>query len=321
MITVLVHRDGVTQQAPKVEPAWLAADAPERVWVDISRPEDADRLLLESVFHFHELAIEDALADIHHPKIETYDNLLYLILHGIAASEGTNDFVTQDVDFFLGRNFLVTVHSGPSRSIETELAVCHRHPDILAEGPASLLHRIVDRIVDHYVPEVEKLENDLANIEQVVFEEANVNPMRALLELKTNIAALRRVTVPQRDAIGRLARREFPQISEALTYRFRDVYDHLVRITEESVFMQDRVTSLLDAHLSNQSNRLNRVMKVLTVIATIFMPLTVLTGLYGMNVDLPLFPGSPAAQFWWICTGMLALSGSMLWIFRRQGWL
>jgi magnesium transporter len=134
-------------------------------------------------------------------------------------------------------------------------------------------------------------------------------------------ASLRRVALPQRDAVGRLARREFPQISEAVGYRFRDVHDHLVRLTDEAVFLQDRVTGLLDAYLSNQSNRLNQVMKVLTVIATIFMPLTVLTSMYGMNVPLPLFPGGPDVQFWWVCGVMLASSGLMLWCFRRMRWL
>jgi magnesium transporter len=154
-----------------------------------------------------------------------------------------------------------------------------------------------------------------------VFEAPGPNPLRDLLVLKRDIAALRRVALPQRDAVGRLARREFPEISEALAYRFRDVYDHLVRFTDEAVFLQDSVTGLLDAHLSNQSNRLNQVMKVLTVIATIFMPLTVLTGMYGMNVGLPAFPGGQAVQFWWIAGLMLGLSLVMLAFFRRMRWL
>jgi magnesium transporter len=141
------------------------------------------------------------------------------------------------------------------------------------------------------------------------------------LQLKRDIASLRRVALPQRDSIGRLARREFAHIPEAMTYRFRDVYDNLVRLNEEAMFLQDRVTTLLDAYLSAQSNRLNQVMKVLTVIATIFMPLTVLTGLYGMNVRLARFPGSDPAQFWWIMGIMLVTSVGMLWIFRRMRWL
>ncbi len=321
MKTILVHRDGVTRPADAVDPAWLTPEAPEMVWVDIQDPGEVERRLLLDVFHFHELAVEDAISEVHHPKIETYDNMLYLILHGIESVKRHKGILTHDIDFFLGRNFLVTVHRAPSRSIDEELAVCARHEHLLAEGPGSVLHRIVDRLVDHYSPEVDRLEERIEAIERDVFARPARNPLKEILKLKAEVASLRRVALPQRDAVARLARREFPQISEGLGYRFRDVYDHLVRLTDEAIFLQDRVSGLLDAHLANTSNRLNQVMKVLTVIATIFMPLTVLTGMYGMNVTLPHFPGGTGSQFWWVFGIMAAVSGSMLWLFRRLEWL
>jgi magnesium transporter len=289
--------------------------------MDIMEPSADDRRLLTDLFHFHELAVEDALSEIHHPKIESYDGFLYLILHGIVAGQDHRGFVTQDVDFFLGRNYLVTVHHAPSRSIAQQLEVCIRHAGVLAEGPPSLLHRIVDAMVDHYRPEVDELEERLEELERVVFEEPHRNPLRDILSLKQDVASLRRITLPERDAVGRLARREFPQIPDRLAYQFRDVYDHLVNLTDEAVSFQDRVTGLLDAYLSSQSNRMNQVMKVLTVIATIFMPLTVLTGMWGMNVALPHFPGGDPTQFWWLFAVMLASSIGMLWVFRKMGWL
>lgn len=321
MITIFVHRDGVTRQAERVDPAWLTPQAPETVWVDLEAPGAPERAILTDVFGFHELAVEDAMEEIHHPKIESYENFLYLILHGIQAKKRKGGFETHDVDFFLGRNFLVSVHHQPSRSIDALRGMCGKHAHVIGEGPGALLHRIVDRMVDHYGPEVDGLETRLERIEAQVFSSAQRNPLREILSLKADIASLRRVTLPQRDAIGRLARREFAQIPDALTYRFRDVFDHFVRLTEEAVFLQDRVTGLLDAHLSMQSNRLNQVMKVLTVIATIFMPLTVLTGMFGMNVDLPLFPGGRVQQFWWVSGIMAALTAGMLWVFRRMDWL
>ena len=124
--------------------------------------------------------------------------------------------------------------------------------------------------------------------------------VREILDLKRQVSALRRITIPQRDVIGRLARREFVDISTEMSFRFRDVYDHLVRINDEAMMLQDRITGVLEAHLSNVSNRLNEVMKVLTVVSTIFMPLTLLSGIWGMNVPLPHFPGGEAAQFWWV---------------------
>ena len=256
-------------------------------WVDIEHAEAEDARLLRDSFGFHELAVEDALSEIHHPKIEHYDKFLYLILHGIVADKSAAGFCTQDIDFFLGANYLVTIHSQPSRSISQQQEVCVRHGSVFSEGPPALLHRIVDAMVDHYRPEVDRLEERLEEVERLVFEEPRTNPLRAILMLKQDVASLRRITLPERDAIGRLARREFAEIPDSLAYQFRDVYDHLVNIVDEAVSFQDRVTGLLDAHLSSQSNRLNQVMKVLTVISTIFMPLTVLTGMWGMNMALP----------------------------------
>lgn len=321
MLTVLVQNDGRVERADAVDPAWLRPESTAVVWADLEGPVESDRGLLSGVFGIHELAVEDALQEIHHPKIESYDGLLYLILHGITAANGAGGFDTQDVDFFLGRNFLVTVHHGPSRSIAAEHQACQRRPDIFLDGPAGLCHRIVDRLVDHYAPEVDAIEERLEAIEETVFDRPWHSPLKELLGVKRDIAALRKVALPQRDAIGRLARREFSQITEPLVYRFRDVYDQLVRISDQAILLQDRATSLVDAHLSNQSNRLNQVMKVLTVISTIFMPLTVLTGMWGMNVALPTLPGGGPVQFWWVAGVMLTIIAAMLIAFRRMKWL
>ena len=135
------------------------------------------------------------------------------------------------------------------------------------------------------------------------------------------MSALRRIAIPQRDVIGRLARREFTDISSEMAYRFRDVYDHIVRLNDEAMMLQDRITGVLEAHLSNVSNRLNEVMKVLTVVSTIFMPLTLLSGIWGMNIGLPHFPGGPEVQFGWVIGIMVVLSGGMLTVLRVKRWI
>jgi len=127
--------------------------------------------------------------------------------------------------------------------------------------------------------------------------------------------------IPQRDVVGRLARREFPQISNEMAYRFRDVYDHLVRYSDEATMFQDRVTGILEGYLSAISNRLNRVMKVLTVVSTIVLPMTVLTGLWGMNVPLPHFAGGEGLQFWWVVGIMMVITVVMLAVFRWKRWI
>jgi magnesium transporter len=321
LITVYRSQNGSTQSVDRVDPAWLKPGSGVWVWVDLSAPTPEDARLLSDVFHFHELAIEDALSEIHHPKVESYGDHLYLILHGINFRESEQCFSTQDVDFFLGEQFLVTVHPGISRSLSEMRDVCSRNAHALGEGPAALLHRIVDTMVDHYRPEIDKLEERLDTLEAEIFERPDARLAKQILDFKSDVSSLRRIVLPQRDLVGRLARREFPLVSEPIAYRFRDVHDNLVRLVDEAMFFQDRVTSLLDAHLSQVSNQLNNVMKVLTIIATVFMPLTFITGLYGMNVPLPHFGLGEDQFFWGLVSVMLVISGAMLVVFRRQGWL
>lgn len=321
MLTVLVNLQGSVRKVTMLDPAWLKPDSTASLWVDLAAPSIEEASILKTIFQFHDLSIEDALSESHHPKVETYGSYLYVILHGIDFEAAKHRFATHDTDFFLGANYLVTVHDGTSRSIASLRDICQRNEHLLAQGPVSLLHRIVDTMVDNYGPEVEKLADRLEQLEQQVFDEPNANLVRPILGLKRDVASLRRVVLPERDVVGRLARREFAVISEPMSYRFRDVHDHLVRLTDESMLFHDRLSSLLDAHLTSVSTRLNQVMKVLTVIATIFMPLTVLTGMWGMNVTLPAFPGGEPLQFWWLAGIMLVVTGAMLWLFRLRRWL
>jgi magnesium transporter len=321
VISIYVHHHGETTTAPQVDPAWLEPSSNVTLWVDVAAPGAEEGRLLSDVFRFHPLSVEDALSAIHHPKIEPYPGYLYLILHGIDFDNREGGFETRDIDFFLGRNYLVTVHDGHSRSIARLKDICNQHEHVLAEGPAALLHRIVDMMVDNYRPEIDALEEQIDELEETAVFGHRPHLVRQILALKRDLASLRRVVLPQRDAVGRLARREFPQINDEITYRFRDVYDHFVRMSEEAILFQDRITSILEAHLASISNRLNIVMKVLTVISTIFLPLTVLTGMWGMNIPLPMLPGSDTAQFWWVAAMMAAIAAAMLIVFWWKRWM
>jgi magnesium transporter len=320
LITVFVYRSGRTERVAAVDPAWLGPSSGVLFWVDLADPTPEQARILTDVFHFHELAVEDALSTLQYPKLEAYDGFLYLVLHGIDFRARKHEFTTHDLDFFLGRNFLVTVHDGHRRSVAQVRDHCDRNGHLLARagGRAPPDCRFPDRSLQ---TEVDELEERLDHLETEVFSNPRPAVVRKILALKRDIASLRRIALPQRDAVGRLARREFEMIPQEFAYGFRDIYDHLVRITDEGLIFQDRVTGVLEAHFSNVSNRLNEVMKVLTVIATIFMPLTVLTGAFGMNVPLPVFSGGPAMQFWWLTGIMLVGGGIMLWLFRRQEWM
>jgi magnesium transporter len=320
LINVLVHQNGRTRTAERVELEWLDPASGATLWVDLMAPGDAERRLLSDVFRFHQLSVDDAVSALQFPKIESYQGYLYVVLHGIVAKPQQTHFATRDVDFFLGHNYLVTVHDGESRSISAISDVCSRHEHILREGPVSLMHRIVDTMIDNYRPVFEEIESRIGRLEEHAFA-GQERLSRHVVKLKRDVASMRRVLVPQRDAIGRLARREFSVISDEMTYRFRDVYDHVVRLTEEAILFQDRITGIFEVNLSAVSHRLNQVMKLLTVMSTIFLPLTVLTGMWGMNVPLPHFPGDTEAQFWWVGGIMVALIAGMLVFFWRNKWI
>jgi magnesium transporter len=321
LTSIFVHRNGRTEPVTSLDRAWLNPTSAVVIWVDIATPSAPESLILSDTFGFHPLSVEDAMSALEFPKVEAYDGYLYVVLHGLAYTKGDEGFKTHDIDFFLGRNFLVTVHDGTSRSIQEICDYCPRNNNVLGDGPVALLHRIVDRMVDRYLPEIEEFEEWMDEIEEAVFGTPSPDIVRDILDLKRQVSALRRIAIPQRDVIGRLARREFTDISSEMAFRFRDVYDHVVRINDGAMMLQDRITGVLEAHLSNVNNRLNQVVKVLTVVTTTLMPLTLLSGLWGMNVPLPHFPGGEAVQFWWVVGLMLALTLGMLALFRRMRWI
>ena len=249
------------------------------------------------------------------------DGYLYAILHGIDFQADEGEFATHDVDFFVGPTYLVTVHNGHSRSVADMHENASRNPKIMGEGPVALFHRIIDAMVDHYGPEVQKLDDRLEHLENAVFDDPTPEVVRAILHMKRQVGGLRRIIMPQRDVIARLARRDFVNVSTDMSFRFRDVYDQLQRLADDAAMFQDRISGILDAYLTNVSNKLNEVMKVLTIVSTIFMPPTLVAGIYGMNVHLPQFAGGEPVQFWWLFGIMLGVISLMLAFYRSRRWI
>lgn len=320
MIRFFVHRGGQTELFDRLDSAWLSPDSGVVVWADVAEPSEADGKILREDFGLHELAVEAAFQRETNPKVEPYDRYLYIVLHGINFDAIEHRFDTHETDFFLSKKFLVTVHDGKRRSIAHISDLCTRAQHVLGEGTVALLHRIVDTMVDHYRPEVDELETRLDVIEQHVIETPTESKTAEILAIKRDITTLRRIVIPQRDVVGRLARREFDLIGQEMAYRFRDVYDQFAHMAEDAIVFQDRVTSILDAHLASVSNRLADVSKVIAVIAALFGPLTVITGLFGMNVPLPSLFGNPQYQFWEII-GMMVVSSALMFVwFKNKGW-
>ena len=321
MIAYYVHREGRTERLDALDPAWVTPESGVRVWADVTEPTEMDGRVLETVFGLHPLAVQDAIETVNNPKVEMFAGVLHAVLHGIDFQSDTDTFDTHDTDFFLTRSYLITVHDGKRRSIQRVHELCLQNQAVLGEGPAALMHRIVDTMVDHYRPEVEELEERLDQIEEQVLEQPSGDLTRQILAVKRDIAQLRRIVLPQRDAVGRLGRREFEIIDQEMSYRFRDVYDALVRLSDDATIFQERVTGILDAHLAAISNRLAMSSQRLAAVATIFGTLTVLSGIYGMNVPLPLLGGSEGMEFWWILGLMAAITIVLYVLFKRAEWL
>jgi magnesium transporter len=321
MIHYYVYRDGVTRQLETIDAAWLQPGSKVRVWADVQEPTPADGEVLRTLFKIHPLAVQDALEALQHPKVETFPGLLYVVLHGINFKPESDQFDTHDTDFFVTREFLVTVHDGKRRSIEQICRLCVDNDLVLREGTVALMHRIVDRMIEHYRPEVEELEQWLNDIENSVLDKPSNEHTREILTIKRDIASMRRIVLPQRDVVGRLSRREFEIIDQEMSYRFRDVFDQLVRLSDEAMIFQERVTGILDAHLASISNQLALSSQHLAAVATIFGTLTVLTGLYGMNVRLPLVDEGSPWPFWGILALGAVITIGIYVLFRRKRWL
>lgn len=237
---------------------------------------------LRQEFGFHPLAIEDVLTRHQRPKIDVYPDHYFLVVYRIGADTG-GDVLLQELDFFIGHNFLVVTHDSEIPFLDEVFERFRRAPE--KKSVSRLLYQILDAIVDEYFPFVDAIAERTGEIEDAIFHEFEAAELEKVLALKRDLALLRRVVGPERDTINVLLRRDPPVIEPGEVFYFQDVYDHLVRVTDSIDTYRDLLSGSLDAFLSIQNNRLSEVVKKLTVISVIFLPLTFLTGFFGMNFE------------------------------------
>ena len=290
-------------------------------WIDLEDPTVKEATILEDPFHFHPLAIEDCLSEVHHPKIDDFDTYIFAILHGIRFDAPTDSFITRELDIFLGPNYLITHHNGPMRSITAVRDQCDKNLQAaLPRGVDFLLHAILDQMFEHYFPSLDAIEDKIQMVQVEVFENPSRETLDRIFALKKDVMQLRRICLPQREIINRLARADFKVVSARAAIYFRDIYDNLYRIVEGSMSYQDMTQSTMDAYLSAISNRLNETMKRLTVISAVLMPLTVITGVYGMNFEF--MPELHWRFGYPFALGlMVAAAGSLVWFLKRKNWI
>jgi magnesium transporter len=260
------------------------------LWVDfISEPPEAAQPILEA-FGFHPLAIDDVLQETHVPRLDDWGEYLYIVFNYMDIDLKSNSWETQmdELDIFLGKNYIITHHDYQVAAVDATWVVCDRDERNVQEGADHILYRIADHLMANYMPTVEKIDEVIDQLESQVLERPSPTTLERLLAVKRVLVAMRRIIIPQREVLNKLARDDYPVIDRKDRVFFRDIYDHLVRLHDLNESLRDLVGSVLDTYLSVVNNRMNEVMKTLTVITTIFMPLTFVTGFFGMNFFEPL---------------------------------
>jgi len=250
---------------------------------------DANQVgLLKDIFHFHPLAIEEAVNPQARVKLEEFDQYLLLIVRTVAFCETTEDpydLETVNITFFLGKNYLVTVHGAHTNPVATTEELLERKPELAGRGPARLMHAIVDQAVDAYFPIIEKLDEFMDTLEEKVFARFDQTALREIFAVKRLVLNLRRHIAPERDALSVLTNRPSTMLTPETQIYFRDIYDHVLRIYDSLENYRDLMSSTLDSYLTQVSNRLGMATKALGVVATVTLPFVVVSGMWGMNFE------------------------------------
>ena len=291
------------------------------LWLDIEDVKNEDAGLLSNVFHFHPLAVEDCISkNIHPPKIDDFEDYLFIIVHGINYHTESDVVETTELALFLGKNYMVTSHDVPMRSVLSMLERVRKDGRLMSRGADFFAHDLIDALVDNIMPTIDEMNDKSTTIEAEALQEPKRETLASIMQLKRSILALERVMSPQRGIVDRLSRGEYALICERARIYYRNIYDHLLRIEMLTYNLRDMVESTLSTYLSSVSNRMNEVMKVLTLIATIFIPLTFIAGIYGMN-----FANMPELQWRYGYFGILIIMAvigiSLVVYFRRKSWL
>lgn len=288
------------------------------LWVDMPRSSQEDVKLLESVFHFHPLAIEDSLNPQSRVKMEEYRDFLILIVRGVEFCEDTEDpydIETANLACFLGKNYVVTVRSDHAPAVDAIVKVLERKPELLDFGPARVMHAVVDESVNAYFPILDRLDEFMDSLEEQIFTRFDQETLREIFRVKRLVVSLRRHLAPQRDAFTILTNRPSPLLAPDTQVYFRDIYDHVLRINDSLETYRELLSNTLDSYLSQISNRLGSVTKALSVVATVSLPFVVVSGMWGMNFHSIPLSGNPSG--FWLMLVLQIVMGVLLLAFLR----
>jgi len=329
MIRLLCRRAG-NEKVESLEPDQLdtvLADPQNVIWLDLALSQeqvDEACAFLGRHFHFHPLALEDALVEVHLSRVDDWHDYLYLAFHALRLEEVRVHQV--ELDLFLGPNYLVTIHFEACPQLEKHWEQVRKssNPGHLATADRALYH-LFDKLTTESMAVVDHLDEVMDDLEREVYTRPQRSQLARLFRLRRTVLQLRRIFGSQREMMNRLARDSFTVISPEDRVYFRDIYDHLIRMHELTDGLRDMASGALESHISVTSYRMNEVMRTLTVVTVLFMPITFLTGFFGMNFFGELFnihnPIHPLWLFVFTLLVMATLPPLMLVWMARRGWL
>ena len=289
-------------------------------WLDIEAPDDHDYRLLEETFKFHPLTIEDIKHQNQRPKVDEYPDFNFVVLFQALWEKDRVEVLEHHL--YVGPTYLITVHQEHSPAVVDVHDRVTRSPELTKGQPAFLTYLVIDALVDSTFPALERLDDSVDQLEDDIVDTATSELLDRIYHLKHSVVELRRLLGGQRDVFQALITHGIHLQQSDMTLYYRDVYDHIVRQYETVDSLRDLLTSAMDVYLSTVSNRLNQTTKALTVVASLFLPLSFLTGFYGMNFSyLTQVLESPYLAFAFGVATMLIATGIQLWLFRRRGWI
>src|SRR6266513_1785001 len=306
----------------------LLADTNLFLWVDLELPTPEEtRFVLEDVFHFHPLSIEDCVMLSPSPKVEEYapkegdqfPPYLFMVIHAVDYSRKDGVFVTRELNFFLGRNFLVTYHEAPLRSVQATSDRCLKSTVHIARAPDRVAHTLLDSIVENYKPALDELSLEIGELEQQALQNPTRETLNKILQVKKEVLHLRQIIGPQREVLSRFARGEFKLIRAHLVPYYRDVHDALFHISELVQGYTDSLTGILQIYLNMSSNQTGEVVKLLTLITVITTPLMMVANWYGMNFhDMPELSWKHG---YWVALVVMTISTLATYLyFKKKKW-
>jgi magnesium transporter len=289
-------------------------------WLDIEAPDAEDYKLLSDTFKFHSLTIEDIQHQNQRPKVDEYTDYNFAVIFQAAYDAGEIAF--HEHHLYVGPTYLISVHMEPAPPLVELQSRLARSPELTKGQPGFLTYLVIDALVDATFPVLEQLDETVDQLEDEITAKASPQSLDRIYHLKHTVTEMRRFLGAQRDVFQKLITHGIHLQQQDMTLYYRDVYDHIVRQYETVDSLRDLLTSAMDVYLSTVSNRLNQTMKTLTAIASLFLPLSFLTGFYGMNFALlTTVLETPYFAFAVGVSTMVLATIIQLYLFRRRGWI